>query len=62
MEVVTPYSDERDHMQFADNEHNSPIHLAERCFAVFFPMEAHKTQCKWNNTTGAVKIIAKLPL
>ncbi len=62
MEVVTPYSDQRDHMQFADTEQSSPIHLAEKTFAIFFPMEAHKTQCKWNDITNAVKIIAKLPL
>jgi len=62
MEIFTPYSESRDHMQFADSDDYTPVQLGEMCFAVFYPMEAHKTQCKWNETVDAIKIIAKLPV
>jgi len=62
LEVVVPYSEERDHMSFADTENNSPLHLAPNTFAAFLPGDAHKTQCVWDEEQNAVKLIVKLPL
>ena len=62
LEIVVPYSEERDHMSFGDSDAASPIHLLPRDFAVFFPEDGHKTQCIWGESCDAIKIIAKLPL
>ena len=60
IDVIVPFSEERDHMSFADSPNASPIHLVPNTFAVFFPGEAHKTQCVWGEVVDAVKIIVKL--
>ena len=62
LEVVVPYSQERDHMSFGDSPGASPIHLLPRSFAVFFPDDGHKTQIQWGESCDAIKIIAKLPI
>lgn len=62
MSVIVPYSEERDHMSFDNTDNCSPIHLDANSFAVFFPSDAHKTQCVWDEVYDAVKIIVKLPL
>ena len=62
LDVIVPYSEERDHMSFADSDYASPLHLVPNCFAVFMPGEAHKTQCVWDEVVDAVKIIVKLPI
>jgi len=62
LEVVVPYSEERDHMSFGDSPAKSPIHLSPRTFAVFFPDDGHKTQIQWGESCDAIKIIAKLAI
>lgn len=64
LEVCVPYSEVRDHMSLAAPEDGGacPIYLKKGYFAVFFPGDAHKTQCKWGENEKVVKIIMKLPL
>ena len=62
LDVIVPYSDERDHMSYGNTDGASPIHLIPHTFAVFFPGDAHKTQCQWGECVDAIKIIAKLAI
>jgi YhcH/YjgK/YiaL family protein len=62
LEVLVPYSGERDHMSFGDSPSASPIYLIPNSFAVFFPGDGHKTQCQWDKSIDAIKIIAKLAI
>lgn len=62
LEVSVPYSEERDHMSLKDSGEGSPLQLKRGYFAVFFPGDAHKTQCRWGEKENVVKIIMKLPL
>jgi YhcH/YjgK/YiaL family protein len=62
LEIVVPYSEERDHMSFGNTDGASPIHLVPNSFAVFFPGDGHKTQCQWGESVDAIKIIAKLAI
>lgn len=63
LDVQVPYSEERDHMSLKDpSEGMCPLYLSQGYFAVFFPGDAHKTQCKWGENEKVVKIIMKLPL
>jgi YhcH/YjgK/YiaL family protein len=61
-DVIVPYSEERDHMSYANSDSASPIHLLPKTFAVFFPGDAHKTQCAWGDSVDSVKIIVKLAI
>ena len=62
LEIVVPYSDERDHMSFGNSSSATPVYLLPKTFAVFFPEDGHKTQCEWGGSVDAIKIIAKLPI
>lgn len=64
LKVTVPYSAERDHMSLmpADKDDSCPLYLSKGYFAVFFPGDAHKTQCRWGESEKVVKIIIKLPL
>lgn len=58
----TEYNAERDHLNYADSDANSPIRLAGGQFAIFFPDDAHKTGCVWGWAQPIAKLIVKIPL
>ena len=59
---VTEYSEERDHLSYGDGPAYSPIRLSDRQFAVFFPGDAHKTGCTWDEPSEITKLIVKVRL
>ncbi len=59
---ITEYNEERDHLSYGDGPAYSPIRLADRQFAVFFPGDAHKTGCTWDKPSEITKLIVKVRL
>jgi biofilm protein TabA len=58
----TEYSEERDHLSYADGDSSSPIRLKNGLFAIFLPDDAHKTGCLWDASSDVVKLIVKVKL
>ena len=59
---ITPYNEERDHLNYDDGTGGSPIRLKPGFFAVFWPEDSHKTGCQWGEAEDVVKFIVKVQL
>lgn len=62
LDPCTEYSPERDHLSFSDGVGPSALRLGSGDFAIFYPGDAHKTGCVWDEPCDVVKLIVKIPL
>jgi len=56
------YSEVRDHLSYSDGDTYSPLRLKPSYFAIFFPDDAHKTGCKFDEPEDIIKLIVKVQL
>ena len=62
LQELTPageYSDEKD-IVFLSGESRARLQLTPGTFALFFPEDAHKPNCAWDNPQPARKVVVKV--